>query len=330
MKKIRALILGFGTVGKGVARALAQSEEFEIAGIANSKGVLKNPKKQFSEILENEKGFEKFDSKSDSRWLCESAEYDVLVELSPTNLVEAQPALSHIQSALSWGKSVVTANKGPIALHYAELDALARETRALLRFEATVGGAIPIFSSARGLSADEVVSINGILNGTTNYILSRMEAEKMPFAVALKEAQELGYAERDPTYDIEGVDVAAKITILANAIMGLNVKFSEVKRTGISKVTPELIDFALQEKKRVKLIASARRGENCEAIVEVAPKLVPLENPLSSIMGSLNAITLECRLAGPLTFAGRGAGQNPTASAVLNDLYEIGKAIAKK
>ncbi len=339
MKKTKVLILGFGTVGRGVCEALAGGGDFEIAGIANSKGSVANASAlssgELARLASSPKGladcpaFKSFDSKNDSVWMCENSDYDVLVELTPTNLVEAQPSLSHMQAALSRGKSVVTANKGPIALHYYELKALAGENNAMLRFEATVGGAIPVFSASRGLVADEIISINGILNGTTNYILSRMESEKMPFAIALKEAQELGYAERDPTNDVEGGDAAAKITILANAAMDLHVHFKDVKKTGISRVTPELIEFALQEKKRVKLIASAFRDEHGVARAEVAPKLVPFENPLASISGTLNAITLECALAGPLTFAGKGAGKNPTASAVLNDLAEIGNVLEK-
>ncbi len=340
MKKTKVLILGFGTVGRGVSEALGGNSGFEIAGVASSKGAITEPgalsASELARLASPAKGlsdspaFKAFDSKNDSLWLCENAEYDALVELAPTNLVDAEPSLSHMKAALSRGKSVVTANKGPIALHYYELKALAGENNALLRFEATVGGAIPVFSAARGLYGDEIQSINGILNGTTNYILSRMESEKLPFNVALKEAQELGYAERDPTSDVEGGDAAAKITILANAIMDLHVHFKDVRKTGISRVTPELIEFALQEKKRVKLIASAFRDEHGVARAEVAPKLVPNENPLSSISGTLNAITLECTLAGPLTFAGKGAGKNPTASAVLNDLAEIGKALENK
>lgn len=328
---LRILVLGAGTVGKGLLKALAQRAGFVVCGVAGSKGYVYVKEGIPSGEIERIAGGKKLAeipgfAERPAIGIVEKGEYDVLVELTTTNLRDGEPGHSHMKAALSRGKHVVTSNKGPLALHFRELDSLAKKNNCLFRFEATVGGAIPIFATANSyLKGDRVVSVRGILNGTTNYILTRMFDEKLPYGVVLREAQQLGIAEKDPSYDVEGIDAAAKLAIVANAIFGKTASFSEVKRTGISRVTPEIIELAASQNYRVKLICSA----SADGRMEVAPRFVPTSDPLASINGTLNAITLETRMAGPLTLVGRGAGESETASAVLADLIDISDRVKK-
>ncbi len=328
---LKLLVLGAGTVGKGLLKAISRRSEFIVAGIAGSSGYAYSKEGISAADAEKIIGGRKLSEISGFREgpaleLVKEADYDVLVELTTTNLKDAEPAYSHIKAAFSRAKHVVTSNKGPLALHFHELDLLAKRNGCIFRFEATVGGAIPIFATANNyLRGDRVTSLRGILNGTTNYILTRMFEEKMDYGTVLKEAQQLGIAERDPSYDVDGIDAAAKLAIVANAIFGKNASFSEVKRTGISRITPEILELAASQNYRVKLICSASSDGN----MEVAPRFVPLSDPLASINGTLNAITLEARMAGPLTLVGKGAGESETASAVLADLIDISDRVKK-
>jgi homoserine dehydrogenase len=328
---LRILMLGAGTVGRGLLKAISQRKEFSVCGIASSSGSIYSkdglPKDALGGIAGGKKPSEipGFSQKS-ALELVREAEYDVLVELTTTNLKDAEPAYSHMRAALSRGKHLVTSNKGPLALHFHELESEAERNGCIFRFEATVGGAIPIFATANSyLKGDRVHSVKGILNGTTNYILTRMYEEKLPYAAVLKEAQQLGIAERDPGYDVEGIDAAAKLAIVAGAIFRRKASFGDVRRAGISRITPELLELAASQNCRVKLICSA----DAEGNMEVAPRFVPLSDPLASINGTLNAITLQAEMAGPLTLVGKGAGEAETASAVLADLMEIAEKVGK-
>lgn len=324
---LKLLILGIGTVGKALLRILENRKEFQICGIASSKGYIffKDgiPKDDLKKVAANKNLGELsgFVGKPANE-IIEHGEYDILIELTVTNLKDAEPAYSYMKAALSRGKHLITSNKGPLALHFRELDTLAKKNNCIFGFEATVCGAIPVFATANNyLAGDKIRSIRGILNGTTNYILTRMFEEKLPYDSALKEAQQLGYAERDPTYDVEGIDASAKLAIVANAIFGYDVSFQKINRIGISRITPEIIELAESSNYRVKLICSA----NIDGNIEVAPKFVPLSDPLAAINGSLNAITFETDMAGPLTFIGKGAGGVETASAVFADLINLTK-----
>lgn len=317
---LRALVNGYGFLGRRVARALASGKVpgVKLVAVARSTGYIHRPGGLTLEELEGDiaslDGFVEGSPIS----LLEDGKVDLLIELTPTNLPTGEPALTHIKTALSRGIDVVTANKAPIALAYRELTELSRSTGALLLFEGTVGGGIPLVSLRRFcLRGDEVLSIRGILNGTTNYILSRMHFEGLTFELALREAQNLGIAERDPTLDIEGYDTALKLLILANSVMGLNRRLEDVRITGISRVTADAVSLAKEAGLAVKLIGSV----SPDGHLTVAPRLVKLNDPIC-VHGTLNAVTFRLRTAGDLTLIGEGAGE-PTVTSILNDVWEV-------
>lgn len=246
-----------------------------------------------------------------------TVEADTIVEVTPTNILDGEPAMSHIRWALKAGRHVVTANKGPIALAMDPLTALAEEHHVLLRFSGTVGGGTPMLDLARlSLRGEPVTQITGIVNGTTNYILTRM-AEGLEFGAALAEAQKLGYAEANPSYDLDGIDAAIKLTILANWVMGAHLHVTDVSTQGIRGVTHADVEHARGEGKVVKLLVryDGRRAS-------VGPELVPIGDELN-VSGSLNAVRYETENVGPVILVGKGAGGPQTAAALLRDLIDI-------
>ena len=246
-----------------------------------------------------------------------TVEADTIVEVTPTNILDGEPALSHIRGALKAGRHVVTANKGPIVLAMDHLTSLAREHGALLRFSGTVGGGTPMLDLARlSLRGEPVVSIAGILNGTTNYVLTRM-TEGLEFEDALAEAQRLGYAEANPAYDVEGTDAAIKLTILANWVMGAHLHVTDVSTRGIRGVTRADVERARAEGQVIKLVA---RFDGKRA--SVGPEALPHEDVLN-VSGSLNAVTYETENVGSVTLIGKGAGGPQTAAALVRDLIDI-------
>jgi homoserine dehydrogenase len=325
------LIAGFGIVGQGVAEVVQQKGEMlsqafgqrlRIVGVFDSsssetsrKGL--DPSTLIKHKLsEGKVGKKRFDG--DARRILESIDYDTLIEVTPTNIRSGEPGVTNILTALKAGKNVITSNKGPLALKFKELSKAAKRNGVQLRFEGTVGGATPIINLSRELlRGEKILSIRGILNGTCNFILNRMKEEGLPFAQALREAQDMGIAERDPSYDIDGVDSACKAAILANAIFNLDRTYSDVKRTGIGGVTEEAVSLAAEEKKVIRLI-----GEISNKRLEVTPRLVPIGHPLS-IGGTRNIVQIHTDLAGEITVAGRGAGKFETASAILSDLVAL-------
>jgi homoserine dehydrogenase len=247
-----------------------------------------------------------------------SVEHDIVVETTPTNINNGDPGLSNMRLALKSGKHIVTSNKGPLALHFKELKEAAQDNGLFFRYEATVGGAVPIFNLVHeALAGNTVVGIEGILNGTCNYILTRMSEERMPYDLVLKEAQELGIAETDPTYDVEGIDSAIKLVIIANSIFGLDSTYKDVDVTGITKITPEALELANKNNYVVKLVCEARD----EKLI-VAPRLVPKRHPLA-VGGTLNVASILTDLAGRITISGKGAGSVETASSILSDILYI-------
>ncbi len=247
-------------------------------------------------------------------------EIDVVVEV----MGGIDPAHRLVVEALEGGKPVVTANKELLASHGAELYALAEGAGVDLLFEAAVAGAIPIMRLLReSLAGEPITRVMGIVNGTTNFILSRMAEEAMPYGEALAEAQRLGYAEADPTADVEGGDAAAKAAIMASLAFGVRITADDVYREGISSITSEDIEFAGRLDHCIKLLAIAERrdaGDGPNIGVRVHPAMVPLDHPLASVRDSFNAVFVEGAAVGELMFYGRGAGGRPTASAVLGDL----------
>jgi homoserine dehydrogenase len=245
---------------------------------------------------------------------------DVFVELTPSNLQTGEPGRTHIRAALERGIPVVTANKGPLLRHYDELTTLAREKGVPFRFEGTVAGSIPTLNLHEFcLPGNPVTRIDGILNGTSNYILTRMAEEGLGFDEALTEAQELGYAEADPTADVDGHDAAAKLVILARHVLGARTTFEDVKREGIRAISAAAISLARKEGYSIRLIASV---DAATGRASVAPRLVPKGSSLD-VGGSLNVVRLTTAHAGAFTISGKGAGGTETATAVLSDLIHV-------
>ena len=249
---------------------------------------------------------------------------DVFVELIGG---AGDPAKSAIEAALAAGKSVVTANKALLAKHGLALAALAEKHRVALNFEAAVGGAIPVVKTLReGLAGNSFARISGILNGTCNYILTRMEREKLSFADCLADAQQLGYAEADPSFDVEGHDTAQKLAILASLAFGIKVDESAVFVEGISSIAPEDLDAAEELGYRVKLLGVAVRTE--KGIEQrVHPTMVPKDNPIAQVMGVTNAVSIDAEGFAPITLVGPGAGGHATASAVVADIGDIARGV---
>jgi len=256
--------------------------------------------------------------------LATDPEIDVFVELIGG---AGDPAKGAIEAALKAGKSVVTANKALLAKHGLALAAIAEKHHAALNFEAAVAGAIPVVKTLReGLAGNSFTRISGILNGTCNYILTRMEREKLSFAACLADAQKLGYAEADPTFDVEGHDTAQKLAILASIAFGIKVNEQAVFVEGISSIAPEDLEAADELGYRVKLLGVAVRTD--KGIEQrVHPTMVPKESAIAQVMGVTNAVSIDAEGFAPITLVGPGAGGNATASAVVADIGDIARGV---
>ncbi len=252
---------------------------------------------------------------------------DIIAEASFTDIKTGEPATSHVREALGTGKHVITTNKGPVALFQRELDALAKQNKVQFRYEGAVMSGTPIFNLMEFcLAGNDVVEVKGILNGTTNFILTKMEEDDMAYEDALALAQKLGYAEADPTGDVEGYDALAKVMQLSNIALGGNLKEEDIEREGITGITSEMIKAAAAEGMRYKLIGSTRK-EGGKIIAYVKPIKLPLSDPLAGVGGAINALTFSCDLSGDVTIQGPGAGQMETGFALLIDILAINRAI---
>jgi homoserine dehydrogenase len=248
--------------------------------------------------------------------IIKNLEAEVLIETTASNYKDAEPGMTHITSAMKKGMHVISVNKGPLALAFPSLLELATYNQVMLKFSGTVGGGTPILDYAKdSLRGERITSFAGILNGTTNYILTNM-ANGLSFDSALKDAKDKGYVEADESLDLDGLDAAAKLVILANWIMGMKVTMPDIKCTGIRKVTSEDIKNAAKKKCAIKLIAS------CNRELEVAPKEISIDDPLC-VNGTLNAIAFTSEHSGTQTIIGKGAGGMETASSILRDLLDI-------
>lgn len=335
---MRVVLIGFGNLGKGLSHIFIQKASF----LRRSYGLIPRVVAAVDEFgtAVDEKGLnlarllEAAERKGTVAALkggkrgkralqvIEDVEADVVYELTPTNIKTGEPGLTHIKRAMQAGRHVITSNKGPLVVAFRELDSLAKRCGVEFRYSASVGGAVPVIGLARKLLAgNEIREIRGVLNGTTNYILTRMSTEGTPFEVVIREAQELGIAEKDPTLDIEGVDTSSKLVILANSLLGMNAKLKDVKRAGITQVGPEATRLAQESGQTIKLVGVARRGS-----LEVGPKLVPLGHPLA-VGGTLNAVTFELDLAREISITGFGAGPQETSSSLLGDLIDIHRSL---
>jgi len=335
---MRIILCGFGVVGQSFAKLLeSRSEDLyarfglkpRIVGVFDRNGSAIDPSgldvsklinikkkhnsvKKYSDTKNNTSGIE----------IINDLEAEVLIETTESNYQNAEPGMAHIINAIKRGLHIISVNKGPLALAFPSLMELATYNHVLLRFSGTVGGGTPILNYAKNsLSGEQIISFSGILNGTTNYILTNME-KGMSFNNALKDAKKRGYVEANESLDLDGFDAAAKLVILANWIMNMKVTMSDIQITGIRKIDEKDIKRASAKNCAIKLIASC----NKELVVE--PKEIPLDDPLC-VSGTLNAISFTSEHSGTQTITGRGAGGTETASSILRDLIDIRNEIAR-
>ncbi len=336
--KQKIALIGFGTVGQGLCEILINKKkelrkifnyEYDVVAISDAKfGTINNPngldlKKVLTDIKTNGK-FTKYLIGWNAVEMIKKSNAKVICELAFTNLKDGQPAITHCKTAFKNKKHIVTSNKGPAALAYEELKKLAEKNGVKFMIEGTVMSGTPVLNLVNGpLAGNKITAAKGILNGTTNFILTKME-EGMEYKTALAEAQKLGFAEADPTGDVEGYDARAKVTILANVLMNVNLLINDVECEGITKITSANIEEAKKQNARWKLIGSVENiGGKVRASVK--PEMIPLTHPLAGVMGSTNAVTFTTDLLGDVTIIGKGAGRIETGFSILTDLLEVHK-----
>ncbi|WP_077033687.1 homoserine dehydrogenase [Pelomonas sp. KK5] len=317
MKAIKVGLLGIGTVGGGTFQVLRRNQE-EIRGRAG-RGI------EIAMVadldVERARGIvgDSVPVVNDARQVIANPEIDIVVELIGGYGI----ARALVLEAIAAGKHVVTANKALLAVHGTEIFAAAREKGVVVAFEAAVAGGIPIIKALReGLTANRIEWIAGIINGTTNFILSEMRGKGLDFATVLKEAQRLGYAEADPTFDIEGVDAAHKLTLMSAIAFGVPVQFDKAHVEGITQLQAADIKYAEQLGYRIKLLGVTRRRDKGIEL-RVHPTLIPAARLIANVEGAMNAVVVQGDAVGTTLYYGKGAGAEPTASAVIADLVDI-------
>lgn len=317
---VYAAVLGYGTVGSGVATVLEENKEM-IAKKAGEEICLKYilDLRDFPGDPNEAKVIHDFNQ------ILEDEEVSVICE----TMGGVEPAYTFSKKALLAGKSVCTSNKELVANHGPELLRLARENKCNYLFEASVGGGIPIIRPLNySLTAEEIDAITGILNGTTNYILTKMEKEGADFESVLKEAQEKGYAEKNPEADVEGYDACRKIAILSSLMLGKTVDYQDIYTEGITKLTAADFRYAKAMGRSIKLLAMSKvTAEGCFAMV--SPFMIPSEHPLHSVNDVFNAVFVHGNMLGSSMYYGRGAGKLPTASAVVSDVVDCARHLGK-
>ncbi len=338
--KSRIALIGFGTVGQGLCEILLSTENylkskygFEASIVAISdvlKGSIYSQDgldiQQCLDLVRSGKSLDEYNGNCEKGWdsiqTIKATNADIICELAYTDVNTGDPAITHCKAAFENKKHIVTSNKGPAALRYSEMEKLAEKNNVKFMIEGTVMSGTPVLNLVNGpLAGCEITAIKGILNGTTNYMLSEMEAG-MTYEDVLKKAQELGYAEADPTGDVEGFDAMAKVIILSNVIMNARINTDDVDRQGITQISPQMISDAQKEKARWKLIGSIeKRGNTVKASVK--PEKLSLAHPLANIMGATNALTFTTDLLGDVTIIGAGAGKIETGYSILTDILAI-------
>lgn len=320
-RSVRVGLMGLGIVGGGVARLMLEEKE-RLAQALGAELVLAGAA-DLDQGLAADLGLSEGLYTSDAAALLNDPDLDIVVEL----IGGLEPAKSLVLGAIQAGKQVVTANKALLAHHGAEIFAAARAKGVGVAFEASVGGGIPLIRSLReGLAANRIKNCLGILNGTCNFILSKMTAEGASFEEVLKEAQAKGFAEADPTFDVEGIDTAHKLAIVAALITGDQPRLEDIPTEGITRLTPLDIQFAGEFGYKVKLLALLNQEEG-RVEARVHPALVPVEHVLASVDGSFNALHLNGDWVDDVLLYGRGAGRRPTASAVVGDILDIARDV---
>ena len=335
---MRIILCGFGVVGQSLAKLLeSRAEDLyaryglkpRIIGVFDSKGsAIDVSGLNVTRLIQIKKKYGSVRKYSNTKnnvsgiQMINELEAEVLIETTASNYKDAEPGMSHIINAMKHGMHVISVNKGPLALAFPSLMELATYNHVIFRFSGTVGGGTPILDYAKNsLKGERIISFDGILNGTTNYILTNM-TNGMSFKDALNDAKKRGYVEADESLDLDGLDAAAKLVILANWIMGMKVTMPEIKRIGIRKIDSDDIRKAAANNSAIKLIASCDNG------LIVKPKELPFDNPLC-VSGTLNAISFTSEHSGTQTIIGRGAGGIETASSILRDLIDIRNEIVK-
>jgi homoserine dehydrogenase len=313
---VKLAVLGAGAVGRSVAE-LAGEYGHEVAALADSASAAVDPQGiDVAAALAEKEEASRVGSAAPADAL--DAEYDALVEATPTTLGDAEPGFGHVRAALEADRHVVLANKGPVAERYADVRELERDSEGSVKFEATVGGAIPVLSTVESYGPDAISAARGVLNGTANFVLTRMAAEGLGYEHVLAEAQDLGVAEADPSFDVNGTDAALKCVILANVLGDREYSLDDAEVEGIAELPGNALELAAEDGRTVRLI-----GEATPDGVRVGPRLVP-ENGTLAVSGTRNIVQLETEHAGRLNLSGRGAGGPETATAVLADVNRLG------
>ena len=334
--------IGFGTVGQGLTEILLEKKEmlekkfdfhWTIVAISDiMKGSVYDENgldaKKILNLLKSGKKLDDYPSGikgMNSIETIKKTNADTIVEVTFTDVKTGEPALTHIKTALNAGKNVVSTNKGPVVKEALSLLNLAEKNNVFYGFEGVVLSGTPVINLANyTLAGNKITGFKGILNGTTNYILTRME-EGMPYNDALKKAQELGYAEADPTGDVEGLDALGKVVILTNVVLGKKITWKDVERKGITEISKKDVEKAKAEGKRWKLIGSAEILKDGTVKAKVWPQKLPLSDPLAGVCEAINALTFYTDELGPVTIIGPGAGRRQTGFALLIDLLNINR-----
>jgi len=338
--KHKLALLGFGTVGQGLCEILLSKKEllkaeygfeWEVVAVSDMlKGSVYSPDgldvTKLLSLVEAGESLEEYDGAAEKGWdavkTARESNADIVCEMTYTDVKTGQPATDHCRAAFESGKHVVTSNKGPAALFYRELVDLASKNNVRFLIEGTVMSGTPVINLAKyTLAANDISAVKGILNGTTNFILTNMEAGRS-YEDVLDEAQKLGYAEADPTADVEGFDALAKVTILANVLMGENLKPDDIPCKGITQISLDDIEKAKAQSKRWKLIGEVKR-EGGKVSASVSPQMVDLSHPLAGVMGAVNAVTFTTDLMRDVTVNGPGAGKIETGYSILTDILDI-------
>jgi homoserine dehydrogenase len=316
---VRLAVVGAGAVGRAVVD-LAASYDHELVALADSTSAAVAPAGESLDpdavLARKAESGAVGDASSEAAL---DADYDVLVEATPTTLGDAEPGYGHAVAALDRDRHVVLANKGPVAERYDDLRDAERASAGRVLFEATVGGAIPAVTTIDDLGPTHVTAVRGVLNGTANFVLTRMAAEGLDYEHVLAEAQDLGVAEADPSFDVEGTDAALKCVILANVLYGGGYTLADAEVEGIAGLPGEALALAAEDGKTVRLVGSVEEGE-----IRVGPRLVP-EHGTLAVSGTRNIVQIETDHAGRLNISGRGAGGPETATAVLADVGRLSR-----
>ena len=311
---MRLAVVGCGAVGTSVLE-LADEHGHDVVAVADSTGsVVDDGGLEADDVLSRKRS--RGVVGSDDPGAALAVDYDVLVEATPTTLGDAEPGFSNVRHALERDRHAVLANKGPVAERYDDVRVLEADSAGTVLFEATVGGAIPVLSTVADRDG-QVTAARGVLNGTANFILSRMAAEGLGYDHVLAEAQDLGVAEADPAFDVDGTDAALKCVILANVLYDDSYTLADAEIEGIADLPGSALELAAEDGRTIRLVGEVSDGE-----VRVGPRLVP-ENGTLAVSGTLNIVQLETELAGRLNVSGRGAGGPETASAVFADIGRL-------